>query len=294
MSNSKFCGTGVAVVTPFHENGEVDYDSFKKIIHYINAQADFLVVLGTTGENPVLSAGEKLKVIQSAVEFNEGKVPLVAGVGGYDTVSVTESLKKYSVKGVDAILSVTPYYNKPQQQGLYEHYRKVSEHSTFPVIMYNVPGRTGVNMLPETTLRIASDFPNMIAVKEASGNMEQIMAIIKDKPDKFLVISGDDALTLPLVAAGADGVISVTANALPGKVTAMVRAAREDKWKEARSIHYEIIDFTSLLFREGSPAGIKAALSSLNLCKNILRLPLVTVSDKHYQLIAEKTRELTA
>lgn len=294
MSNNRFKGTGVAVITPFNEKGEVDYSAFKKVIHYINNYADYLVVLGTTGENPVLSSAEKLKVIESAVEFNAGKIPIVAGAGGYDTASVTGSLKKHAIKGVDALLSVTPYYNKPQQQGLYEHYRKVSENAPLPVILYNVPGRTGVNMLPETTLKIASDFSNIMAVKEASGNMEQIMTIIKDKPDGFLVISGDDAITLPLVAAGADGVISVTANALPKLVTAMVKAAMENQWDEARRIHYRILSYTSMLFREGSPAGIKAAMSSMNLCSNILRLPLVPVSEAHYQTIALRTKELTA
>jgi len=294
MNHNRFKGTGVAVITPFNEKGEVDYPSFKKVIHYINAHADYLVVLGTTGENPVLSAAEKLKVIEAAVEYNEGKIPVVAGAGGYDTGSVTEALKKYALKGVDALLSVTPYYNKPQQKGLYEHYRKVSENAPLPVILYNVPGRTGVNMLPETTLKIASDFSNIIAVKEASGNMEQIMSVIKEKPEGFLVISGDDALTLPLVAAGADGVISVTANALPLLVTRMVKAAMENQWDEARNIHYRILSYTAMLFKEGSPAGIKAALSSMNLCHNILRLPLVTVSEEHYKAIALKTKELTA
>lgn len=287
--NKKFCGTGVAIVTPFDEKMQVDYVSLEKVVNYVNAFVDYIVVLGTTGENPVLSSEEKVKVIESVVKYNNRKVPIVAGIGGYDTTTLVSSFKKYCLNGVDAVLSVTPYYNKPNQRGLYEHFRMVSEVSPLPVIMYNVPGRTGINMLAETTLRLANDFKNLIAVKEASGNVEQIMSIIKDKPKNFLVISGDDALTLPLVAAGADGVISVTANILPQKVSEMVRLAGEGKMDQARKIHYEIIDLTGMLFKEGSPGGVKAALASRNLCKNVVRLPLVTVSDGLYKEIERRT-----
>ena len=293
MNSSKFRGTGVAIVTPFDNKKQVDFPSLKKIVNYVNKFVDYIVVLGTTGENPVLSQDEKIKVIKSVIEYNNGKVPVIAGIGGYDTSALIAGYKKYCIKGVDAVLSVTPYYNKPNQQGLYEHYKMISETTPLPVILYNVPGRTGVNMLAETTLKIAGDFKNIIAVKEASGNMEQIMTIIKNKSKNFLVISGDDAITLPLIAAGADGVISVTANALPQKVSQMVKLAAKNQINEARLIHYKIIDFTAMMFKEGSPAGVKAALASLNLCKNVLRLPLVPVSENHFKTIAEKTKELT-
>ena len=294
MNSSKFGGTGVAIVTPFDNKKQVDFPSLKKIVNYVNKFVDYIVVLGTTGENPVLSQDEKIKVIKSVIEYNNGKVPVIAGIGGYDTSALIAGYKKYCIKGVDAVLSVTPYYNKPNQQGLYEHYKMISETTPLPVILYNVPGRTGVNMLAETTLRLANDFKNLIAVKEASGNVEQIMSIIKDKPKDFHVISGDDALTLPLVAAGADGVISVTANILSQKVSEMVKFARENNLIEARKIHYDILDFTALLFKEGSPGGVKAAMSSKGLCRNILRLPLVPVSENLYKMIADRTKELAS
>jgi 4-hydroxy-tetrahydrodipicolinate synthase len=292
MNNKSFCGTGVAIVTPFDEKLQVDYLSLEKVVNYVNAFVDYIVVLGTTGENPVLTSEEKLKVVEAVVKYNNGKVPIVVGIGGYDTTSLISGYKKYCINGVDAVLSVTPYYNKPNQKGLYEHFRTISEISPLPVILYNVPGRTGVNMLAETTLSLSNDFKNIIAIKEASGNMEQIMSIIKNKPKDFLVISGDDAIALPLVAAGADGVISVTANILPQKVSAMIKFVRENKLPEARKIHYDIIDLTAMLFKEGSPAGVKAALSSKGLCRNAIRLPLVPVSDSLYKAIADRTEVL--
>ncbi|PKP19570.1 MAG: 4-hydroxy-tetrahydrodipicolinate synthase [Bacteroidetes bacterium HGW-Bacteroidetes-21] len=294
MSAKKFKGTGVAIITPFNVKGEIDWISLEKIVNYLNRYVDYLVVLGTTGENPVLSDDEKLQVIQHVISYNAGKIPVVVGVGGYDSQDLSVKLKKISaIEGIDAILSVTPYYNKPSQIGLYEHYKLVAQSSILPIILYNVPGRTGCNLLPETILKLASDFSNIIGVKEASGNPEQIMNLIHKRKDGFLVISGDDALTLPLIAAGADGLISVTANALPELVSRMVKAALNDTFSEARAIHYSILDFTSYMFKEGSPAGVKSALCHLNLCENVLRLPLVPVSIELNQLIKSSMEKFT-
>lgn len=286
MTADKFKGTGVAIVTPFKQNGEIDWTSLEKLVNYLNRYVDYLVVLGTTGENPVLSETEKTDVINNVIKYNAGKVPVVVGAGGYDTRELVEKIKKLStIKGIDALLSVTPYYNKPSQQGLFEHFKLVAQSTVLPIILYNVPGRTGCNLLPETIVKLADSFTNIIAVKEASGNIEQIMSLILKRKKDFLIISGDDALTLPLIAAGADGLISVTANALPEMVSGMVKAAFANNYKEARHIHYQILEFTSFMFKEGSPAGVKAALNHLGLCENELRLPLVRVSESHNSLI---------
>lgn len=292
MNNNAFSGTGVAIVTPFNPDGTIDYASLQKLILHINPHVDYIVVMGTTGENPVLNSQEKLDVIKAVIEYNQSKIPIVVGIGGYSTQEVIENTHKYSISGVSGLLSVTPYYNKPSQQGLYQHFLETAKVTKLPIILYNVPGRTGCNMLPETTLRLANDCQNIIGIKEASGNVEQIMQIIAHKPDSFLVISGDDALTLPLIAAGADGVISVTANALPDLVNKMVHAAMDFNYNLSREIHYKILPFTQLLFKEGSPAGIKTALSLMTICQNYVRLPLATGSEKLNNEISDTLKSL--
>jgi 4-hydroxy-tetrahydrodipicolinate synthase len=278
-TSRKLKGTGVAMVTPFHKGGSVNFKGYKKLIdHLIAGKVDYLVPLGTTGESVTLTSDEKVAVFDFVAETVEGRVPLVAGVGGNNTHDVLKCLAKYEFSGYDAILSVTPYYNKPSQRGLYQHYKMIANESPLPVILYNVPGRTGCNMLAETTLNLASDFENIIGVKEASGNFEQIMDIIQNRPQGFLVISGDDLITLPLMACGADGVISVVANAFPQEFSDMVRMAAKDQFEKARKLHYLLTEITPLLFQEGNPAGIKALLQVMGICEDHLRLPLVTVS----------------
>jgi len=295
-STRKFRGTGVAMATPFHKDGSINFKGFKKLIeHLIAGKVDYLVPLGTTGESVTLSSDEKIAVLDFVVEEVNKRVPVVAGVGGNNTREVMKCLSEYDYSGVDAILSVTPYYNKPSQKGLYQHYKMIANESSVPMILYNVPSRTGCNMNAETTLNLASDFENIIGIKEASGNPEQIMAIIKDKPDGFLVISGDDLITLPLIAAGADGVISVVANAFPKEYSEMVRYCLKDNFEKARELHYLLSDITPLLFSEGSPSGIKSVLNFMGICEDHLRLPLVNISKSHQnKLIAavEKIHEL--
>ena len=279
MKNYK--GTGVALVTPFNSDKSIDYESLQKLVEYvINGEIDYLVVMGTTAENPTLNSIEKQSVIKFIVEKNNKRVPIVLGVGGYDTNAVIENIKQVNVNEIDAILSVTPYYNKPNQNGLYEHFSAITKNSPLPIILYNVPGRTGVNISASTTLNLAKNFNNIIAIKEASGNIEQIMEIIEKKPIGFEVISGDDRLTLPLVSVGAIGVISVVANALPKDYSNMVKLSLEGKFLEAKKLHYKLLEFNRLIFAEGSPAGVKCALKKLNIIKNYLRLPLVPVSDE--------------
>jgi len=279
MKNYK--GTGVALVTPFNSDKSIDYESLQKLVEYvINGGVDYLVVMGTTAENPTLNSIEKQSVIKFIVEKNNKRVPIVLGVGGYDTNAVIENIKQVNVNEIDAILSVTPYYNKPNQNGLYEHFSAITKNSPLPIILYNVPGRTGVNISASTTLNLAKNFNNIIAIKEASGNIEQIMEIIEKKPIGFEVISGDDRLTLPLVSVGAIGVISVVANALPKDYSNMVKLSLEGKFLEAKKLHYKLLEFNRLIFAEGSPAGVKCALKKLNIIKNYLRLPLVPVSDE--------------
>jgi 4-hydroxy-tetrahydrodipicolinate synthase len=288
-STRKLKGTGVAMTTPFHKDGSINFKGFKKLIeHLIAGKVEYLVPLGTTGESVTLSSDEKIAVLDFVVEEVNKRVPVVAGVGGNNTRDVMKCLGEYDYSGVDAVLSVTPYYNKPSQKGLYQHYKMIANEAQVPVILYNVPGRTGCNMTAETTLNLAADFDNIIGVKEASGNPEQIMAIIKDKPEGFLVISGDDLLTLPLIAAGADGVISVVANAFPREYSEMVRLCLKDNFEKARELHYLLSDITPLLFAEGSPSGIKSVLNFMGICEDHLRLPLVNISKSHQnKLISE-------
>ena len=277
--NTNWKGTGVAVVTPFNSNGSVDYTSLEKIInHLIYGGVEYLVILGTTGETATLSEEEKSSIWKFVSEKNQGRVPLVAGIGGNNTAHVVEQLNAFDTKGYDAILSVSPYYNKPSQEGIFLHYMEVMKASKLPIIIYNVPGRTGSNITAETILRLASASKKFIGVKEASGNLSQITRIIQNKPKDFFVISGDDNLTLPMMSFGVDGVISVSANAYPRQMSDMVRAALKNDFQNASTFYNQVFEFTEAIFAESSPAGIKVALNKLNLCENVLRLPAVVAS----------------
>ncbi|HEY4788837.1 MAG TPA: 4-hydroxy-tetrahydrodipicolinate synthase [Bacteroidales bacterium] len=288
MSDTKFTGTGVAIITPFKSDFSVDYQALERVTeHCIRGKVNYIVVLGTTGESVTLSKNEKLDVINTVIKTTSKRVPVVVGVGGNNTLDVVEGIRSLNLNNVDGILSVVPYYNKPNQKGLYEHYKAISKASPLPVILYNVPGRTGINMTAETTIQLAHDFKNLVAVKEASGNMQQIMEILRDKPEGFSVISGDDALTFPMIALGAVGVISVIANALPLDFSTMVEEALGGNYQLARKIHLSLLELIGALFTEGSPAGVKAIMHQANLIENIVRLPLTSVSDKHYQKLQE-------
>jgi 4-hydroxy-tetrahydrodipicolinate synthase len=286
-----FTGSGVALVTPFNKDYSIDYDALRKLVRYqIDNGTDFLVVQGTTGESPTLSQDEKLQVLQTVIDENKGALKIVYGVGGNNTMDVGEKLKKVPV-GVDGILSVSPYYNKPTQQGIIEHFRYIATCTNLPIILYNVPGRTGSNMLPSTTLKLA-EIPNLVAVKEASGNMEQIMEIIRLKPEGFGVLSGDDAITMPLIAAGADGVISVVANAFPKRFSEMVHASMDENLPVARKAHYDLLSITKMFFEEGNPGGVKVSLNKQGLMEETMRLPLYPVSDSLRNRIQEETKNI--
>jgi 4-hydroxy-tetrahydrodipicolinate synthase len=279
MSYERFVGTGVAVVTPFTSDNVVDYKNLERIInHLIYGGIEYLVIMGTTGESATLSTDEKNKIFESAKETIDGRVPLVAGIGGNNTAEIIHSIQDFDFTSVDAILSVSPYYNKPTQQGIYYHYKAISEASPIPIILYNVPGRTSSNISSETTLKLATDFKNIIGIKEASCDIEQVMQIIENKPDGFLVISGDDNLTLPLLSLGTNGVISVIGNAYPRQMSEMVRAGLKGNFEEARKLHFQLHTLMNLIFSEGNPAGIKILLEKLGLCSSNVRLPLFTVS----------------
>ncbi len=267
------------MVTPFKADGSIDHSGLKKIIdHIISGGVEYIVSLGTTGEAATLSSDEKKEIWDITAEHTAGRVPLIAGIGGNNTAEVVKDLKKFDNKAYQAVLSVSPYYSKPTQEGIYQHYKAISEASELPVLLYNVPGRTGMNISADTTLRLANDFKNIFGIKEASGNFDQFNIIIRDKPEDFLVISGDDAIALPLISAGAVGVISVVGNALPGILSTMVRMCLDGKFIEAQPLHYSLIEITSLCFAEGNPGGVKAALKLLDICGDALRLPLMNVS----------------
>jgi 4-hydroxy-tetrahydrodipicolinate synthase len=273
-------GTGVALVTPFKKDFSVDIDALKAIVNFqIDNGIDYLVVLGTTAENATLSKAEKELVIKTIVDTNKGRLPLVLGVGSNNTAEVIEELKSGNFSDFVAILSVSPYYNKPTQEGIYQHFKAIAEASPIPLILYNVPGRTSSNMLPETIIRLANDFKNVIAVKEASGDIVQAMKLIKDKPKDFLVISGDDMITLPMILAGGAGVISVIAEGFPKQFTEMVHLGLNKKVDEAYKIHYLLVDSIDMIFEQGNPAGIKEVFKSLGLSENTVRLPLVNVNE---------------
>jgi len=282
----KLRGTGVAIVTPFTKSNAIDFLAFEKILNFtIENGIDYIVLLGTTGESATLSKLEKKTLIEFAIDRIDHRVPLVLGLGANNTSELVLTIHGTPFKNIDAILSVCPYYNKPSQEGIYQHFKIVAEASPVPVILYTVPSRTSSNISASTTLKLANDFSNIIGIKEASGNLDQIYQLLKHRPEGFLVISGDDAITLPLLAAGADGVISVAANAYPGKFSVMVRLGLNGDFIFARKIHYELIEFINAIFLDGSPSGIKAALNIMNLCEEIVRLPLVAVNNDVHRLI---------
>lgn len=283
---NKFYGTGVAVITPFNTDRTVDYSGLKNVINYIiDGGVEYLVSIGTTGESATLTKEDKKAIWKFTAETTGGRVPLVAGIGGNDTAGIIKTLEQFDTTGYDAILSVSPYYNKPTQEGIYQHYKAISEASQLPVILYNVPTRTGSNIEAETTLRLAYDFENIIGVKEASGNFEQFNKIAGNKPEDFLFISGDDPVTLPLMAMGAAGLISVVGNAMPRQVSDMVRFCLRGDFGAARPLHFNLLEFTRLCFKDGNPAGVKAALKHLGICNDTLRLPLVNVSAETFKQI---------
>lgn len=288
MSNKNLRGTGVAIVTPFDKKGHVDTKALSNLVKHLHAgKVEYIVALGTTGESVTLSKDEKKQVIETVVKANGNKLPLVLGIGGNNTKDVLDSFEKTDLKPFEAILSVAPYYNKPNQEGYYQHYKALSKATKKDIILYNVPGRTGSNVTWETQVRIAKDFKNIIATKEASGNVEQIMKIIKNKPKDFMVISGDDNLTLPIIAAGGDGVISVVAQAFPKDFSEMVRLCLQHKFSEAQKLHYKLVDITDQLFADGNPGGIKYALSQLKKCEPYVRLPLAEPNDKVKHSLAQ-------
>jgi 4-hydroxy-tetrahydrodipicolinate synthase len=288
---NQFKGSGVALVTPFLADMSIDYPALRRLVReQINGGINFLVVQGTTGESPTLTADEKKKVLATVQEENNGALPIVYGVGGNNTLEVCEALKNVP-SGVDGILSVAPYYNKPIQRGYVAHYKALAEATDLPIIMYNVPGRTGSNMTAETTLELA-EVKNLVAMKEASGNMEQIMEIIRCKPADFLLLSGDDAITLPIIAAGGEGVISVVANAFPAQFSQMVAASLKGDFETARKLHYDLLPITKLFFTEGNPGGVKIALEELGWMAPHMRLPLVQVSEGLKASIIAETRKL--
>ena len=278
---SKFIGTGVALVTPFKEDLSVDHEALKKLVNFqIDNGIDYMVVLGTTGESATLTSEEKKAVIETVIEANNGRIPLVLGIGGNNTAKVIEEINASDLSSFDAVLSVSPYYNKPSQEGIYQHYKAISEASKKPIIMYNVPGRTGSNVLPATVKRLAEDCKNIIGIKEAAGDMVQSMKLRDMVPKDFLVISGDDMITLPMVLAGGHGVISVIGQGFPAEFSKMVKLGLDRKVDEAYSLHYKIAPSIDLIFAEGNPVGIKALLEKRDICKNTLRLPLVKASDE--------------
>lgn len=284
---------GVALVTPFNDDGSVDYQSLMRLVEYqIQNGVDFLCVLGTTAETPTLTAVEKKKIKQMVVERVNGRVPILLGVGSNSTQSVIDTLQNDDMTGVDAVLVVVPYYNKPSQEGIYQHYKAVASATKLPIVLYNVPGRTGVNMTAETTLRLARDFDNIIAIKEASGNITQMDDIIKHKPESFDVISGDDGITFPLITLGAVGVISVIGNAFPREFSRMTRLALAGDYQNALTVHHKFTELFKLLFVDGNPAGVKAMLSMMGMIKNRLRLPLVPTRITTYEQMRQILDEL--
>jgi len=293
MINNKLTGMGVALITPFKEDESVDYTALGRLVDYqIKNGIDYLVVLGTTAETATLTEEEKKQVTAFIINRVKGRVPIVLGVGGNCTRALVEELQTKDFTGVDAILSVTPYYNKPSQEGIYQHYKAIAEATELPIVLYNVPGRTGVNMTSDTTLRLARDFANIVAVKEASGNISQMDEIIKNKPKDFMVISGDDGITFPLITLGAVGVISVIGNAFPKEFGRMVRLALKGDYKNALEIHHSFTELFNLLFVDGNPAGVKCMLNAMGFIENKLRLPLVPTRITTYEKIRKVMADL--
>lgn len=288
-----FRGLGVAVVTPFTLDGAVDYPALKRLIRYqLDSGVDFLCILATTGETPCLTLDEKNKITELVKEENKGLVPILKYCGGNNTAAVIEEMNATDWTGIDGILSICPYYNKPSQEGLYQHFKAIASSSPLPVVMYNVPGRTGVNMKAETTVRLAHDCENIVGIKEAAGSLEQVDEIIKGKPDRFDIISGDDALTFSMIASGAAGVISVIGNALPREFSRMIRLEFQGEYEAARRIHHMFTELYSLLFVDGNPAGVKALLNDMGYIENVLRLPLVPTTIKTKEKMADILKEI--
>jgi len=289
-----FRGTGVAMITPFQQDGEIDMD--RLMIHadrLIEQGCGYLVILGTTAETPTLSASDKENVVRCIIDACGGRVPLMLGLGGNDTRSVIDSIKNTDTRDIQGILSVSPYYNKPSQEGIYQHYAAIASLTDLPVMLYNVPGRTGSNISADTVLRLASDFEgSIVGIKEASGDFDQVMEIIRNRPDGFLVVSGDDAITLPMIAAGGDGAISVIGNAYPALTSLMVAAALDGAFPKARELHYLLFPMMRAIFKEGNPAGVKAAMEIRGWIENVLRLPLIPVTTALYQEIARLDSQL--
>lgn len=279
MNLNKLKGTGVALVTPFHKDGSIDFKSFRKLVdRCIDGKVEYLVPLGTTGESATMTTNEKKAVVDFVIEITDKRVPIVLGLGGNSTQEVLSTLEEFDFDGIDAILSVSPYYNRPSQRGIFQHYKMIGNASPVPVILYNVPSRTGSNIDSETTLQLANEIKNIIGIKEASGNLEKAMKIIQHKPKDFLVISGDDVITLPFLACGGDGVISVISNAYPKDFSEMVRLALDGNYDRARKIHYKLLDVMHAIFVDGNPSGIKGLLTALSICSEHVRLPLTSVT----------------
>ena len=293
MVRNIFKGLGIALITPFCEDGSVDYKSLVRLMEYqLDNGADFLCILATTGETPCLTKDEKQKIKDLVVSTVKGRVPILMGCGGNNTAAIVEELHTGDFRGIDGVLSVCPYYNKPSQEGLYQHFKTIAAATSLPVVLYNVPGRTGVNLKAETTVRLARDCENIVAIKEASGSLEQVDEIIKNKPKDFAVISGDDALTFPMISCGAEGVISVIGNALPKEFSRMIRLEFKGEYEGARKIHHRFTELFSLLFVDGNPAGVKAMLHEMGFIENVLRLPLVPTRISTLQKMSEILKEL--
>ena len=293
MVRNIFKGLGIALITPFCKDGSVDYKSLVRLMEYqLDNGADFLCILATTGETPCLTKDEKQKIKDLVVSTVKGRVPILKGCGGNNTAAIVEELQTGDFRGIDGVLSVCPYYNKPSQEGLYQHFKTIAAATSLPVVLYNVPGRTGVNLKAETTVRLARDCENIVAIKEASGSLEQVDEIIKNKPKDFAVISGDDALTFPMISCGAEGVISVIGNALPKEFSRMIRLEFKGEYEGARKIHHRFTELFSLLFVDGNPAGVKAMLHEMGFIENVLRLPLVPTRISTLQKMSEILKEL--
>lgn len=293
MKYHQFKGLGIAVVTPFTQSGAVDYHALERLVKYqLESGADFLCILATTGETPCLSCDEKDAITSLVKDVNQGRVPILKYCGGNNTAAVIAEMQSTDWSGIDGILSICPYYNKPSQEGLYQHFKAISQASPLPIVMYNVPGRTGVNMSAETTLRLAWECENIVGIKEASGSLEHVDEMIKGKPERFDIISGDDALTFSMIASGAAGVISVIGNALPKEFSRMIRLEFQGEYEPARKIHHMFTELYSLLFVDGNPAGVKALLSDMGLIENVLRLPLVPTTIKTKEKMAAILKEM--
>lgn len=293
MKYHQFKGLGIAVVTPFTQSGAVDYHALERLVKYqLESGADFLCILATTGETPCLSCDEKDAITSLVKDVNQGRVPILKYCGGNNTAAVIAEMQSTDWSGIDGILSICPYYNKPSQEGLYQHFKAISQASPLPIVMYNVPGRTGVNMSAETTLRLAWECENIVGIKEASGSLEHVDEMIKGKPERFDVISGDDALTFSMIASGAAGVISVIGNALPKEFSRMIRLEFQGEYEPARKIHHMFTELYSLLFVDGNPAGVKALLSDMGMIENVLRLPLVPTTIKTKEKMATILKEM--